>query len=103
MRGAHAASLAQWRAELRTCELRRLAQYEMLQERERAQQAANAAAATTQHEMIREARATGHAARADAENARAELALSKAEADDLKEQLSFLRSALSSGVFQGVT
>ena len=96
-KAAHAADLTQWRAEVRTSELRRLAQYEMLQERERAQQDANAAAAAAQQEIVREARVASQAAMAEAASARAQLAESEAEVGELRDQLAFLRSALSSG------
>ena len=83
------------RAEVRTCELRRIAQCELLQERERAQQESSRKGAEHQHGMLREARAACQSAQGDAQGARARLATAEAEVGELRDQLSFLRSALS--------
>ena len=83
------------RAEVRTCELRRIAQCELLQERERAQQESSRKGAEQQHGMLREARAACQSAQGDAQGARARLATAEAEVGELRDQLSFLRSALS--------
>ena len=80
---------------MRTCELRRIAQCEVLQERERAQQESSRKGAEQQHAMLREARDACLSAQGDAQGARARAATAEAEVSELRDQLSFLRSALT--------